>query len=377
MIHADGMRLVDGAGHPIVLKGVNVEGWLLWNGHMWGCGFHSETVILERLTDLVGAEETARFRAAIYARYFTEQDVARIADASFNVIRIMFNHRLLEMPGQPETYDEAGWRILDQALDWCEKHRVYVVLDLHSVPGGQSRMFVDDPEPGPLIWSSPPKRAQTIAMWKTIAQRYKDRTIVAGYDLLNEPAPPKGEDLVDMYKQLISAIRQVDANHMIILQGANFARDFSIFPGPLDSNQTYSFHLYTWFGDDRKNTIDKISQIAKKQNVPLWCGEWGENTCPMLTSTREMFERPESGIQAGWCYWVWKRAPTRADFPYLIGLNLSDKWQQVCQWINHPLLSRRPSKADALTGMKEFLDAVDIKASVENKELMTILTSRQ
>ena len=161
---------------------------------------------------------------------------------------------------------------------------------------------------------------------------------------------------------------------MVILEGTNFARDFSMFPGPLDANQMYSFHLYTWFGDDRQKWLDRINAAARKCNVPLWCGEWGENKYAMLQSTREMFERPENGIQGGWCYWVWKRAPTK--FPYLIGIMPSDNWKQVSQWLNHPLLSRRPSAADALQGMKEFLDAADIGAAVEDQELMEILTGK-
>ena len=374
MIHADGRYLADGNGQRIVLKGVNVEGWLQWSGPLWGCGFRSESTLRERLTQLVGADETAKFRAAIYDRFLTEADIARMAAAGFNVVRVMINHRLLDGDGDSSVSNEAGWAVVDRALDWCAKHGVYAVLDLHSAPGGQSRMFVVDPDPGALLWNAPPKRARTIALWRAIAQRYRDRAIVAGYDLLGEPQPPQGPQLVDLYRDIIAAIREVDTRHLIILEGSSAARDFSMFSGPLDANEAYSFHLYTWFGDDRRKWLERISAVAKRDNVPLWCGEWGENTYPMLKSTRAMFESADYAVYAGWCFWTWKRAPTA--FPALLTITPSDKWKQVGAWINHPLVSPRPSAADALTAMNEFLAAVDSGALVEDQTVMDILTGK-
>jgi len=33
--HARGMEIVDGAGHPIQLKGINLGNWLVPEGYMW------------------------------------------------------------------------------------------------------------------------------------------------------------------------------------------------------------------------------------------------------------------------------------------------------------------------------------------------------
>lgn len=42
----------------------------------------------------------------------------------------------------------------------------------------------------------------------------------------------------------MAAIREVDENHLIILDGALYASDFSVFGKPFDSNLMYSFHKY-------------------------------------------------------------------------------------------------------------------------------------
>ena len=38
-VHQSGTQLLDGAGQPLKLKGVNLGGWLLWEGWMWGQSF--------------------------------------------------------------------------------------------------------------------------------------------------------------------------------------------------------------------------------------------------------------------------------------------------------------------------------------------------
>ena len=43
-------------------------------------------------------------------------------------------------------------------------------------------------------------------------------------------------------KKITKAIREVDTNHIITIEDANWATDFSIFSEPFDSNILYQFH---------------------------------------------------------------------------------------------------------------------------------------
>ena len=195
-------------------------------------------------------------------RTSSRADIQKIAQAGFNVVRVPRNDRVFEGDG--------GWRILDRLLGWCEKHKVYVVLDLHAVPGGQSRLGMADPaDTGHLVWASEENQAKTLEIWKAIAARYHNRQIIAGYDLINEPAPPAGKDLVRLYQRIIRAIR-VDPNHLIIVEGGKFASDFSMFDKPLCENQAFSLHMYTWFGDDRKKEVGGLS--GSPGSRPRRCG---------------------------------------------------------------------------------------------------------
>ena len=236
MVHQRGMQIVDPAGNPIKLRGVFLEGWLQWNGALWDAGFTSETEISNRLTQLAGPEEFEQFRTGIYEQFITERDIEMIAELGFNVVRVPINHHILEDEAGNVAEGAIGWKYLDRLLDWCERHEVYVVPDLHAAPGGQSPWFTADPEVVKL-WESEENQARTIAIWRAFAARYKDRKIIAGYDLLNEPDFPHREVHIDLYIRIIEAIREVDPYHMIILEGNKLAKDFSIFSQPLSSNQ--------------------------------------------------------------------------------------------------------------------------------------------
>src|SRR5277367_4038129 len=67
MVHRDGNRIVDGDGHPLQLRGVNLGGWLLWEPWMWGGHLlASESKLSSRLESVVGPQEMAKFRQEVY-----------------------------------------------------------------------------------------------------------------------------------------------------------------------------------------------------------------------------------------------------------------------------------------------------------------------
>jgi hypothetical protein len=371
-VHADGVFIRDGQGRPIRLRGVNLGGWFLWEGWMWGGVFQTETDMMRRLAEALGPEEAESFRTEIHRRMIAEADIARIAQMGFNVVRLPLTHWMLDDTSGRSEYPKAGWDLLDRVLGWCEKYGVYAVLDLHSAPGGQSFWFICDPDPGHEIWTDPANAQRTVDLWQAIARRYKDRRIVAAYDLLNEPLPPSGKALVAFYRRLIAAVRAVDPDHMIMLEGGLFGVDFSMFPGPLAPNTIYSFHMYNWVVDDRRLQLAGVRRLALRHQMPLWCGEFGESSYDMIRTTVALYEDPRR-LVSGWCYWPWKRVPNRA--PGLESIHPSKKWLALVDWVSGRSFSRRPTRQEAAAAASEFLMAVDIEWNTEDAEMVEILTS--
>lgn len=77
----------------------------------------------------------------------------------------------------------------DELLQWCKDNKMYLILDLHAAPGGQGNdaNISDNDKSKPSLWESEENQKKTIALWKKLAQRYKDEAYIGGYDLINEP----------------------------------------------------------------------------------------------------------------------------------------------------------------------------------------------
>jgi aryl-phospho-beta-D-glucosidase BglC (GH1 family) len=379
-LHAEGTRILDGEGNAVKLRGVNLGGWLLWVGRLWGGGYTSETEILNRLKEGVGAEETEKFRRQIHENYVSERDLRRIAELGFNVVRVPINHTILEDDANPFVYKNEGWELLDRFLAWCEKYRVYAVLDLHAAPGGQSKLFMADPDDrDESLWKSERNQKRTVELWRAIATRYKDRTVVAGYDILNEPAPPSDEALVGLYGKIVEAIRSVDTNHIVFLEGTRFSSDFSAFSRPLTQNQVYSFHMYGWLGGEERQrtkqskTLDRYREISRKHNVPFWNGEFGENTYEQVQGTVELLEAAGDIVQ-GYCFWTWKAVPGK--FPYVVEIPKGQDLDAFTELLkDRPFRLRKKSTEGAREALQRFVRLIEVEPSAHNSRMTTILNS--
>ncbi|MFD0837286.1 glycoside hydrolase family 5 protein [Mariniflexile aquimaris] len=373
MIHTKGTLIVDGNNNPIKLRGVLLEGWLMWNGTLWGAGLTSETKIANRLEKMAGKEQTETFRTAIYNNFITEKDIELIANFGFNVVRVPFNHTIFEDANPLENYKARGWYYLDNLLKWCEKHKVYVILDFHSVPGGQGA-FVSDPD---LInvWFSATNQQQTIDIWKAIAKRYANKNIIAGYDLINEPDAPTGKALVDFHRRIITEIRKVDSSHMIILEGGNFSSDFTMYTEALDSNMAYGFHTYNFFTNDTNlSNLQKLTKLAKSQNIPLLNGEFGAHNATWIKEEIELFEDPQNQVN-GWIFWPWKRVSENNErYRHLAEISKNEDWKKVTEGIAALFGPSKDITPEIATrAMAKFIESSKAENLILDQEISVIL----
>ncbi len=367
-IYQDGITIKDSTGKVIRLNGVNLGGWLMWEGWIWGGGFTAETKIMENLETIAGVEATDSFRLNIYTNFITEADIKAISEMGLNVVRIPINHNALEQVFEGGKIH--GWEILDRVIGWCKKYHVYAVLDMHSTPAGQSSYFIADPDK-PNLWKNHLARLYTVRLWLLIAKRYANESAVAGYDLLNEPIPAPKDSLVKMYERIIAAIRTVDNNHLVILEGANFAKDFSMFKKLPDKNMMFSFHIYTWLGGDPGQKVQDFVALTTKFDVPIWCGEWGENNYEVIENTLKVFSDTSNHI-SGWSFWTWKKVPN--SYPALNAINVTQSWKDVIKWCSNPSPKHFPGHDVAIAAMKGFSKAILVEKTTPDTRLKKLLS---
>jgi endoglucanase len=366
-VHRQGDLIKDGGGNTIRLEGVNLGGWLLWEAWIWGGGFTQEKTMYERIENKIGAVEAANFQNNVYWNYITEEDIELIGDECFNIVRIPFNHTILEDDANPFVYKDSGWKILDSVLSWCEQNNVYALLDLHSAPGGQSNSFTADTDTDNL-WEDPINQTRTVALWKAIANRYKNRGIVAGYDLLNEPNAPDAGDLVLLYERIADSIRTVDNNHMLFIEGNNFASDFSMFTSAIDPNMLYEFHFYTWFmGADFTPELQAYTDLSTSSGIPVWCGEWGETNVTHLETVLTLFRDDVYNIR-GSALWTWKKVKKAGQEPFYNGVDSTANWNKSIQWISN-IFAPSPTVAEMQNGIISFLQNSDLTYCTFNNTL--------
>jgi hypothetical protein len=114
--------------------------------------------------------------------------------------------------------------------------------------------------------------------------------------------------------------------------------------------------MYNWLIDNRQIKLDEFRQLSQIQGVPLWAGEFGDNTYEMIDTTVAMYEDPANEVNAGWSFWTWKKVP--GTYPALVAITVPPRWQAIFNWINDPVVYPQPSAADAQAGMDDFIQAV-------------------
>jgi len=326
LVHARDARLYDGSGRELLLRGVGLGNWMLPEGYMWkfGPGAESPREIEALTARLLGDDGASRFWDAFYAGYITEADIQKIAESGFDHVRLPINSRLIQ--GDDGAPLERGYAMIDRVIDWCRKHRLWVLLDLHGAPGGQTGTNIDDsPNNKPELFMHDTYRALTLRLWRDLARTYAGETVVLGYDLLNEPLPNEWQDvyaaeLVELYKDLTAVIREEDPGHLIVYEGTHWATNWSIFTEVWDANSLLQFHKY-WSSPDSAS-IAQFVEVRDRLGLPIYMGEGGENTLEWLYTAFRLYESHD----IGWNFWPWKKVET-ATSP--LSIEAPDGWARV------------------------------------------------
>ena len=322
-IRADGKRLLDGSGRPFQIRGVNLGNWLVPECYMALAdvgNFETGRYTIERglramranpnLTD----EQIAELERIYVENYITEEDFRRIAEVGLNTVRLPFMWRTLTTDGI--TPREDAFDVLDRALSMCEKYGLYAILDHHGAIGSQNMDFHSGNDEQLGLYGSPEYKGKTIAMWKMIAERYRGREVVLGYDLLNEcrVAPGKfgGRLTTDFYFELYQAVRSVDPEHLIFIEYFTFpihGRGMKHYPW---KNVAASYHIYNLTPFSQLvclHFVRAMHLISGNAGFPVYIGEFNAwNKVEDWKATFDFFEK------YGWSWTSWTYKAN--EYPY-------------------------------------------------------------
>ncbi len=321
-LHAQGKEIVDGSGRPVILRGMGLGGWMLQEGYMLNAGGLPQHVMRQKMTDLIGPQRTQEFYTAWLDNDITKADIDFMAASGFNSVRLPMHYELFTPAVEDEpakgkvTFKEDGFKRIDALLKWCADNHIYLILDLHAAPGGQGNdLPIADRDPArPSLWDDPQNQDKMVALWVELAKRYKDSPWIGGYDLLNEPnwgfqsktdthgcSETGNAPLSALYARTIKAVRAVDTNHLIFVEGNCWGNNYKGMTPDWDGNLALSFHKY--WNNTTPDTIQEYVNLRDQFGKPLWNGESGENSNEWFAADIRMVESRD----IGWSWWPLKK----------------------------------------------------------------------
>lgn len=372
-----GREILDPQGNPLLLRGINLGNWLVPEGYM----FHfqhasSPRLIHQVIAELVGPDAAREFWTSYLDNYITRDDIFFIKRLGFNSVRVPFNFKLFLCEDHPEHALSTGFAMLDRVIAWCREAGLWVILDMHCAPGGQTGDNIDDSWGYPYLFEGGAAQQQAIDLWRKIAGRYRQQRTVIGYDLLNEPIPhfvdkerlnPRLEPL---YRKIAAAIREVDHDHLIFLGGAQWNSNFAVLGEPFDPRLVYTFHKY--WTEPTHAVIQDYLDFSARYNVPIWMGESGENTDEWIAAFRKVLEK--NGV--GWCFWPYKKLDATS---CIVSIRRPEEFQKIIDYAEAPrrslgeVRSARPPREVVERALAEFLRNCRLEHCTVNRTYVNAL----
>ena len=329
LLHTNGAQIEKRSGCRIARRGGGIGGWMNMENFITG---YPSTESLQRLAlrRALGDEGYRRFFDRFLEVFFADEDAALLASLGLNCVRLPINYRHFEDDMAPFEMKEEGFELLDRAIERAARHCLYSVIDLHAVPGGQNQHWhSDNPTHWAAFWAHKHFQDRVVNLWEVLARRYRHQPWVAGYNLVNEPGDARGNAIWPFYQRLYEAVRAVDPEHILFLDGNRYATEFGLFE-QVWPNVVYTCHDYAvpgfpdggdYPGVSRGQHFDRDAlerqfiertRFMSETGTPIWVGEFGPvyTGDPVRDEMRYRLLADQLDIysehQAGWSLWTYK-----------------------------------------------------------------------
>jgi endoglucanase len=246
-----------------------------------------------------------------------------IKKAGFNSVRVPIRWSSHAGDKAPYTIDADFFKRIDWVVEQATSRDLAVIVNVHHFDE-----YYHDPDK---------YEAKLLALWRQIAERYRDKSERVFFELLNEPMDKLNEERWNAaIPKLLDVVRAGNPKRMVIVGPAQWnglgALDKLRLPEK-DRNLIVTFHYYspfhfthqgaewvkdsgkwkgtTWTGtaketEDLEKDFAKAAAWAKKNDRPLFLGEFGSYNAADMESrarwTRAVARRAEKD-GFSWAYW--------------------------------------------------------------------------
>ncbi|PIB37550.1 glycosyl hydrolase family 5 [Reichenbachiella sp. 5M10] len=376
----DGTQIIDGEGKEIILRGIGLGGWMLQEGYMLRTT-GPQHQIEAKIEDLLGKEKKEEFYEAWLSNHCQKIDIDSMASWGYNSVRLPMHYKLFTPPIEEEeenagqiTWNEEGFEMVDELLSWVKANDMYLILDLHAAPGGQGENedISDYDRTKPSLWESTANQDKMVALWKKLAERYADEPNIGAYDIINEPnwgfqnhaddlngcSESQNTPLWNLQKKITAAIREVDQNHIVIIEGNCWGNNYAGLPALWDDNLVLSYHKY--WNSNSQASIQGMLDMRTNRNVPIWLGETGENSNAWFADAIELFETNHMG----WSWWPLKKMGSNNP----LQVEINDGYQDILDYWSGS--ASQPTEENAYRSLMELAENLKLENNTYHPDVV-------
>ena len=235
--------------------------------------------------------------------FITEKDIEFIASIGYDHVRIPIDEVEMWSPdGKPSA---ESFAYLTRCLDWCAKHNLRAVVDLHIL---KAHHFNVVNEGGKItLWTDPAAQDNFLKLWAEISGRLNKYPVdKVAYELMNEPVADDPEDWNRLIAKAVKAIRQLEPGRVLII-GPNRWQTPENFPflkiPPNDPKLILSLHTYSplffthhlahWMAfKNFKGPVHYPGRVVAEADLPKWLVDMNNAELQLqLAEARQVFNK--------------------------------------------------------------------------------------
>ncbi|WP_371396826.1 glycoside hydrolase family 5 protein [Fretibacter rubidus] len=248
------------------------------------------------------------------------QDLAAIATAGFDTIRLPVRWDLRTQTRPPYKIEQALFNRVDEVIAWANALGLGVILDVHHFETLSTDMTGETP--------------RFLAIWKQIAEHYKDAPDTLYFELFNEPTADAGMGQTNaLYAKALPIIRATNPTRPVIIGGNRWNSVDTladvIFPDDpylVATFHDYGPHAFTHQGAqwdpnpppigrgwgsradkaELKETYDIARKFQARSGLPVFVGEFGVIDNVPIAKRAEWTKLRRQAMERegyGWCAW--------------------------------------------------------------------------
>jgi endoglucanase len=180
--HRSKEDLIAPDGQRFIIKATNVSCWLFQENFIFGGAQNVQETAKKNLNDILGPNAYDNFSEKMMEHFITSEDIVLMKKMGFNSVRVGFSAESFSN----DSIKRFLFSNLDKLIPVFKENNIAIILTMMLAPKPQNKLWTSNYTKGnTLLWDSEEAKQKAVSIWSEIAGRYKNESIILGYDIIN------------------------------------------------------------------------------------------------------------------------------------------------------------------------------------------------